>query len=773
MLGLHIFLFLLFCLAMKNLSISLLSRGLRHQSRAFISMTQRLDVGLRDAGLQGSRLEIRPESLNVHLKSLLDEAPKGPGIYKFLDRNENILYIGKSVNVFNRVKSYFRADLQPSTQLTRRIAFMTQLVHGIQFETTPSATDALILESSLVRLIQPPFNVLLKDDKRYPYIVITYSDIYPKIFLARQKFTRKSGLNTMSGEKDVFIGPFVDGVKIRSLMQVVKEIMPLQQRPSPLYKDKPCLNYHIGRCPGVCQSLIAPEDYRQTVRLAQKVFEGNGNDVVASMEERENLLAAEERFEEAIQIRDASVKLSAAIKGLSLHFSSSGSKFINDQSYLDVIGVARVEQEEIDRDNPTRYMGPVNNMNDKTGAIEDVSDSRLSDTYVIQVIKVRNGRVTSRMGFTHELEISDFDDNIGVGLDSKAHVDIDVTVDLDPPFQAQAQAQAQSLSGSETSSRKGLGQLVQRILEQHYESLSAEPPTTILLPMEPLLPEPEMIASIIKERLSKSIVDGTETDIDNKSREIVLAIEDGGVAGIRREPKGSNRETDVSVSCARTPGESHLVLYAEQLARKEAQALQSERVRVGEGLLQLAEILGLSTIPTIIEGYDVSHLGGTNTVASKVVFSGGLPDKGNYRRYKLKSQKVSAGNPDDYESIREVISRRFLEHNKQKKISHHLPDLIVIDGGKGQLSAAVNVLEQLKLEQSANTDGDGYESGVGPVVISLAKREEEVFAIQDGVIVKVNQDVDVSAPVMRLLRYVRDEAHYHALAYQRSLRQSF
>lgn len=675
---------------------------------------------------------MRPSEENSALLSQIDAAPKAPGVYKMLNAQRQILYIGKSVSLHSRVRSYFKTSaiagdlMSPANALTRRIAFMTRLVHSIDFEVTPTATDALVLEASLVRLHQPPFNVLLKDDKRYPYVCITYSDVFPRVFLTRRgadtvrstNARGRSSQGTMSGEEDLYIGPFVDGAKVRALVEVVKEIFPMQQRPSPLYKDKPCLNYHIGRCPGVCQGLISPDEYRRTIRDCQKVLEGNGDDVVADLEERMLDLAKEERFEEAAHLRDMSKKLADAVQGSSLHFSVTGSTFASTDTgdAVDVVGVALVP------------LTPAANAELEgsgldTGEYQDApGEVDAERTCVVQIIRVRSGRIASRVGFTHTVG---GDDGLAVGA------------------------------------------LLQRVLEQYYQTCSSAPPRTVILPTVPLLPEMAMVGSIIEERLENDFAEAEDLAME--------AVEgDGGARG--RTRKGGNKPmTELVISMPRGPGDVHLCTYVEQLARREASVLMSEYVRRGEGLLQVAEMLGMGVTPSIIEGYDISHLSGANTVASRVVFVDGVPDKSRYRRYKLTS---NAGSPDDYASMREVLAKRFLKRTK----SDPLPDMVLIDGGRGQLSAAVSVLEGVgpgsgsdsgTYTTTTTTRDVGVVANGGPVLISLAKRHEEVFAIKDGEAVKVNDAYGEASPAMRLLRSVRDEAHNYAVNYQRSLRKTF
>jgi excinuclease ABC subunit C len=191
-----------------------------------------------------------PERLENRLK----EIPPQPGVYFMRDASDRIMYIGKSRKLRSRVRSYFR----DSQRLTERIATMVKQVTDIEFIVTDTETEALALEANLIKQHLPYFNVLLKDDKKYPYVCITWSEDYPRIFITRKRQLGKG--------KDKFYGPYTDSRLLREILRICKRIFPLRQRPQPLFKDRPCLNYDLGRCPGVCQKLETPEEYRKTVQ---------------------------------------------------------------------------------------------------------------------------------------------------------------------------------------------------------------------------------------------------------------------------------------------------------------------------------------------------------------------------------------------------------------------------------------------------------------------------------------------------------------------------
>ncbi|MBD3562860.1 GIY-YIG nuclease family protein, partial [Planktothrix sp. FACHB-1355] len=168
------------------------------------------------------------------LEGRLKEIPAKPGVYIMRDESDRILYIGKSKKLRSRLRSYFReaSDLSP------RIALMVQQVVEIEIIVTDTEAEALALEANLVKQHQPYFNVLLKDDKKYPYVLITWSEDYPRIFLTRNRRLGK--------KQDKYYGPYTDARILRQTLHIVKRIFPLRQRPQPLFKDRPCLNYDLG-----------------------------------------------------------------------------------------------------------------------------------------------------------------------------------------------------------------------------------------------------------------------------------------------------------------------------------------------------------------------------------------------------------------------------------------------------------------------------------------------------------------------------------------------
>jgi len=551
-----------------------------------------------------------PERLENRLK----EIPAEPGVYFMRDASDQILYIGKSKKLRARVRSYFRE----AQALVPRLALMVKQVAEIEFIVTDTEAEALALEANLIKQHQPYFNVLLKDDKKYPYLCITWSETYPRIFITRKR--------RLSQEKDRYYGPYVDAGVLRQTLRLVKQIFPLRQRPQPLFKDRPCLNYDIGRCPGVCQQLVSPEEYRKIMQKVAMIFQGRTQELVEALTLQMEQAAAGLNFEQAARLRDQ-------IAGLKSLGADQKVALPDDTISRDAIALAVSEQ----------YAS-------------------------VQLFQIRAGRLVGRLGFF---------------------------------------ADAQSGSA---------GAILQRVLEEHYATADpVEIPTEILVQHE--LPEGSLLADYLSTTKGRKVT--ILTPQRQMKAELIEMVERNAQYELTRNQRLSDRNT--------------------------------------AAMADLAEILDLPELPHRIEGYDISHVQGSDAVASQVVFTDGLPAKQHYRHYKIKSPQVSAGHSDDFASMAEVIRRRFRAYatdpERQRLGNPDWPDLVMIDGGKGQLSAVVAVLQELGLLEDLR-------------LVSLAKQREELFLPGES----LPLISDAEQPGVQLLRRLRDEAHRFAVSFHRQQR---
>ncbi len=563
------------------------------------------------------------------LKSRLSEIPKSSGCYLFKDIDNNLLYIGKSKKLRSRVSSYFNNY----SDLTPRLSLMVRQITEIEIIVTDSEYEALNLESNLIKTNKPYFNILLKDDKKYPYLCITWSEKYPRIFITRRRRNRNN--------LDRYYGPYVDVGLLRRTLFTIKKIFPLRQRPRPVYKDRTCLNYSIGRCPGVCQEVISSDDYKKIMKQVSMIFQGRNDDLEIFLQKKMLQFSNDLDYENAAKIRDQ-------ISGLKLLTESQKISIPDSSINRDIFGI--------------------------------VSEKNVAS---IQIFQMRSGKLIGRIGYSQKL--NNEDENL----------------------------------------------ILQKILEEHY--MNVEP---VEIPSEIL----------IQYNLPKqATIEDWLTELRKKKVKILI-------------PKRNKKHETVEMVLKNAKLELDRILNG----------IQDNESSIED----LAQILELSEQPKRIEGYDISHIQGSDPVASQVVFIDGIPSKQDYRKYKIKDPNVFVGHSDDFASIYEVIHRRFKKWSRFKKsggdfsilndktnskLDNQLlsdwPDLIMIDGGKGQLNAAIKALKELNLEEEVT-------------ICSLAKKNEEIFIPG----FTKSLDTDENQKGVLLLRRVRDEAHRFALSFHRDKR---
>ena len=563
------------------------------------------------------------------LKSRLSEIPKSSGCYLFKDIDSNLLYIGKSKKLRSRVSSYFNNY----SDLTPRLSLMVRQITEIEIIVTDSEYEALNLESNLIKTNKPYFNILLKDDKKYPYLCITWSEKYPRIFITRRRRNRNN--------LDRYYGPYVDVGLLRRTLFTIKKIFPLRQRPRPVYKDRTCLNYSIGRCPGVCQEVISSDDYKKIMKQVSMIFQGRNDDLEIFLQKKMLQFSNDLDYENAAKIRDQ-------ISGLKLLTESQKISIPDSSINRDIFGI--------------------------------VSEKNVAS---IQIFQMRSGKLIGRIGYSQKL--NNEDENL----------------------------------------------ILQKILEEHY--MNVEP---VEIPSEIL----------IQYNLPKqATIEDWLTELRKKKVKILI-------------PKRNKKHETVEMVLKNAKLELDRILNG----------IQDNESSIED----LAQILELSEQPKRIEGYDISHIQGSDPVASQVVFIDGIPSKQDYRKYKIKDPNVFVGHSDDFASIYEVIHRRFKKWSRFKKsggdfsilndktnskLDNELlsdwPDLIMIDGGKGQLNAAIKALKELNLEEEVT-------------ICSLAKKNEEIFIPG----FTKSLDTDENQKGVLLLRRVRDEAHRFALSFHRDKR---
>jgi len=228
------------------------------------------------------------------VKETLQKLPATPGVYHYFDSKGKLLYVGKAKNLKNRVKSYWRYSpaFKPNPNQSPRILKMLSEAHTLEYIVVESEEDALILENSLIKQLKPKYNILLRDDKTYPYIYIDQSTPYPRF-----EITRK----VVKGKNILYYGPFPTGGK--ALLDSIYEVFPLVQKKSCLKEGKACLFYQIKKCLAPCENRVTPEAYREIVEKAKHAIVKR-KVLIETLEEKMLQLATQERYEEAAKLRD-------------------------------------------------------------------------------------------------------------------------------------------------------------------------------------------------------------------------------------------------------------------------------------------------------------------------------------------------------------------------------------------------------------------------------------------------------------------------------------
>jgi excinuclease ABC subunit C len=572
--------------------------------------------------------------INPSLIDKLNYLPLTPGIYQFKDKKGKIIYVGKAKNLKNRVKSYFL-----NRPLGPRLQKMVSLINDIDIITTDSEVESLILEMNLIKELKPRYNVNLKDDKSFPYIVIT-KEPYPRIFPTRR---RKN-----DGSK--YIGPFTDVGSMKYSLKMVRDLFMVRTCNLNITDDsirkkkfKVCLEYHIKKCEGPCEGLVSKEKYNEMIDEAEKILQGKTSALIKELEKKMNFAAFNQMYEEAAVLRN---------KIQSLKVYSEKQKIVSDDF--------------LDKDIINFYK-------------ED-------DDACAMVLNVRDGKVIGKRHFY---------------LSS-----VDEMNDAD---------------------------ILENVIYRYY-SENAYIPDEIHLPENAA--NDEFNLDLFKEFFNKKFNKQVQFIIPKRGEKVQL------LAMVKTNAKFMLDELKIQ---------------------------KLKREFIPNSINALKRDLRLSKLPRRIECYDISNIQGTDTVASMVVFKDGKPFKSDYRKFKINTVLNQVGKPDDFASMREVIYRRFRKIAEKNNISvpdlninnsnsnqdpsfDSLPDLIVIDGGKGQLSSAVKVLNDLGLKNQN--------------IISLAKRLEEVFIPN----VSEAQSIPKTSSSLKLLQRVRNEAHRFAVTFHRELR---
>ncbi|MGB8798684.1 MAG: excinuclease ABC subunit UvrC [Candidatus Aquilonibacter sp.] len=599
-------------------------------------------------------------SATASLEHTLSQIPDAPGVYQMIGRSGEILYIGKAVSLRSRVRSYF----QDSAAHHIRTQAMVERVVDVRTIVVSNEIEALILEANLIKRYQPPFNVRLRDDKRYPYLKVT-NEPFPRVVFTR--FVKDDGAR--------YFGPYTNAKGLRELIDLVRLVFPLRTCREPIdgRRKRPCLQYHIKRCLAPCVGYQSEPEYDAMIDEVVLFLEGKQDSLLSRLQHEMNEAAEHLNFEAAARLRDRIVHVRRVTEGQMVVWKS--------RLDMDLIASARAQGQAC-----------------------------------MQVFMVRGGKLIAQEYFI---------------LDG---------VHDQPEEELIAEFLVQFYTARTASA---------------YDQPAASALTRVARDQEPAVPQKARArtraASVAASAIPKEVLVQTLPGEDHGVIESWLSEVKDARVRILQPQRGERAEY---LRLVRKNAEQNLKSF---LVHQEVQ--ESAQARA---LTELADALELPAPPHRIECYDISNIQGTNPVASMVVFVEGRAKKSDYRKFKIQYDK----GPNDFAMMQETLRRRlrYLRHetddtlNKtekelaKKEKFNKRPDLLLIDGGKGQLGAVVEVIDEFDM--------------TGIPVAGLAKEHEWLY-------VPGNPDPIVLAPNspgLHLIMRIRDEAHRFAVTYHRQRR---
>jgi excinuclease ABC subunit C len=604
------------------------------------------------------------------LEIALSQLPNQPGVYQMIGEDGRILYIGKAVSLRNRVRSYF----QDSAAHPYRTQKMVERVVDVRTIVVTNEVEALILEANLIKRHQPPFNVRLRDDKRFPYLKVT-NEAFPRVV-----FTR-----VLKDDGARYFGPYTNAAGLRELIDLVRIVFPLRTCREPIdgRRKRPCLQYHIKRCLAPCVGYQSEADYDRLVDEVILFLEGHYEPLMARLQGEMTDAAEHYNFEAAARLRDRIIAVRRTIEAQKVVWRS--------RIDVDLIALARAQgqacmQVFLVRDG--KLLGQEHFILEGAG---ETTDAELFSEFLKQFYTARTG-------------------NAGGELDA-------------------------DVAGSPLALRGARDQqapVAQKARARRRAGVAATIPKEVLVEANP------EDASVI---------------------ELWLTELKGQRVRILRPERGERRDY---LELVKKNAEQNLRAF---LVHQEVAETAS-----ASALTELAAALDLPEPPHRIECYDISNIQGTNSVASMVVFVEGRPKKSDYRHFNI--QQVEG--PNDFASMQETLRRRlrYLRRDadrpplgdgdaataaieaqaRKRERFHEKPDLLLIDGGKGQLSAVVEVMRETDMW--------------GIPVAGLAKEHEWLYLPDQSEPIVLPPN----SPALHLVMRIRDEAHRFAITHHRQKR---
>ena len=338
------------------------------------------------------------------IKEDLKKLPERPGVYIMKDKNDNILYVGKAVVLKNRVRQYFQ-----KTNKTERIKKMVSQIDHFEYIVVDSEMEALILECNLIKLHRPKYNVLLKDDKMYPYIKITLNEDYPTVRITRKKFN--------DGAK--YFGPYTNAFAVKETVEFLNKTFKLKHCRK-IFKDgkyeTPCLNFHIKRCMGICQGNVSKEEYMKVINQVIDVLDGKSEALIKKIDADMQKASSELNFEKAAELRDKKISLENLMQKQKMDsFSENNIDVVGIVKYLDKASI------EVFNIRNSRMIGGENFI---LKDVEEFSESDLIFDFMKQYYN--DGNVPDKIMFRYEFPDMELARNLLMKIGNKKNLEFKI-----------------------------------------------------------------------------------------------------------------------------------------------------------------------------------------------------------------------------------------------------------------------------------------------------------------------------------------------------------
>jgi len=682
-----------------------------------------------------------------YIAHIIKNAPKKPGVYKFKNEKKEIIYIGKAKSLKNRISSYF----QKSKTQTVKTKKMVEQIIDIDYDVVSSELEAIMLETNLIKKHQPKYNILMKDDKNYVYIKITTNEDFPRILITRK----------IEKDKAKYFGPKTSQQKVKKTLKVLKKIFPYRHcnieikyqdnnnEKNKILKHKvkisrasikyPCIDYHIKRCPAPCIGNISKIDYKKIIDQIIKFLEGNQDEIIKKLKEEMQKAAQDKKFEIAAKLRDKIQAIETIMESQRINSP--------DNKNIDIINSFEEESKTFFNVSQIRNGKLINQENFETKTEGDINilGSFLQEYYQKATDIPKETLIPHKIDSQKSIEnwlTSKKEEKVKIltpqrGVKNKL---LDLSYQNAENF---AKLSKSKWQGHKKSSREKALQELQTILNlekppnrlECYDisHFSGENTVSSMVVFQNGFPKNDQYR---KFRLHQ---DGKPNDYASMQETLIRRLKYLKPSILEKEIKILKTKKKELTKTQQNKANTHTYLTIVKNNKKIGE-IQVFNTKNKKHLIEKLSLKNNKDLKTIIK--KTAEKVKTKRIYIKIT-SKELP------KYEEIGAERVIKNPKELKN-KKNIAVYDINKNKTDNSFKTAPNLIIIDGGKGQLNTATKTLKQFKLKIP---------------IISIAKREEEIFIPNK----KIPIDIKRDSPLIQMIKHIRDESHRFAITYNRNL----